>query len=52
PVRRPATLDSIARTAGLTPAETAAALGLLELDGHARSGPDGWVVVRRSGAAR
>lgn len=51
PVRRAATLDSVARTAGVTPAETAAALGLLELAGFVRSGPDGWVLARRCGAA-
>jgi DNA processing protein len=51
PVRRGATLDSVARTAGVAPSEAAAALGLLELDGFARSGPDGWRVAR-PGAAR
>lgn len=51
PVRRPATLDSVARTAGVTPAETAAALGLLELAGFVRSGPEGWALARRRGAA-
>ncbi len=52
PVRRPATLDSIARTAGVTPAETAAAIGLLEIAGFARSGPAGWTLARASGAPR
>ena len=45
PARRPATLDSVARTAGVTPAETAAALGLLELSGFVRQGPEGWVLA-------
>ena len=52
PARRAATLDSIARTAGLTPAETAAALGLLELAGFVRMGPGGWVLDRPPGAPR
>lgn len=52
PVRRPATADSIARTAGLTPAETSAALGLLELEGFVRRGPQGWSLPRRRGAPR
>jgi DNA processing protein len=51
PVRRPATLDSVARTAGVTPAETAAALGLLEIGGFARSGAAGWTLLRGPGAA-
>jgi DNA processing protein len=51
PVRRPATLDSVARTAGVTPAETAAALGLLEIGGFARSGVAGWTLLRGPGAA-
>jgi DNA processing protein len=42
PVRRPATLDSVARTAGVAPAEAQAALGLLELDGLVESTPRGW----------
>jgi DNA processing protein len=45
PARRPATLDSVARTAGVTPAETAAALGLLELAGFVRQGPQGWTLA-------
>jgi DNA processing protein len=52
PVRRPATLESVARTAGLTAAETAAALGLLELSGFVRLGLQGWVLAPRDGAAR
>ena len=52
PARRPATVDSIARTAGVTPAETAAALGLLELSGFVRTDLRGWVLERASGAAR
>jgi DNA processing protein len=46
PVRRAVTLDSVARTAGVTPAETAAALGLLELAGFVRLGPEGWALAR------
>jgi len=52
PVRRAATLDSVARTAGVTPAETAAALGLLEVAGFVRVGPDGWRLVPAGGAPR
>ncbi len=52
PARRPATLDSVARTAGVTPAETAAALGLLELSGFVRLGTDGWSLARQPGAPR
>jgi DNA processing protein len=51
PVRRPATLDSVARTAGVTGAEAAAALGLLELEGFVRAGPSGWT-LRPTGAPR
>jgi hypothetical protein len=43
------TLDSLARTAGVTPAETAG-LGLLELSRFVRHGPDGWALV--TGAPR
>jgi DNA processing protein len=50
PARRPATIDSIARIAGVTPAETTAALGLLELAGFVRSGVRGWALDRGSGA--
>jgi DNA processing protein len=46
PVRRPATLDSVARTAGLAPSEAQAALGLLELDGWVESGGGGWRLHR------
>ena len=42
PVRRPATLESVARTAGVTSAEAAAGLGLLELAGYVVPGPEGW----------
>jgi len=52
PVRRPTTLDSIARTAGVAPAEAAAALGLLELGGFVTGGPQGWALDRTSGASR
>jgi DNA processing protein len=45
PVRRPATLDAVARTAGLSPWETASALGILDVGGFVRSVPDGWVLV-------
>ena len=50
PVRHAATLDAVARTAGVTPAETAAALGLLELSGFVRQGPQGWTLARTRGA--
>jgi len=54
PVQRAVTLESVARTAGVTPAETSAALGLLELEGFVRRGPEGWALsrpaARRSGA--
>jgi DNA processing protein len=50
PARRAATLESVARTAGVTPAEASAALGLLELAGFVRSGPDGWCLARTPGA--
>lgn len=46
PARRPATLESVARTAGVGPAEAAAALGLLEVSGFVRLRPEGWVLVR------
>jgi DNA processing protein len=46
PVRRAVTLESVARTAGVTPAETSAALGLLELSGFVRHGPEGWTLSR------
>jgi DNA processing protein len=52
PVRRAVTLDSVARTAGVTPAETAAALGLLELSGFVRLGPEGWVLARPADRSR
>jgi DNA processing protein len=42
PARRPATLDSVARTAGVTPAEAAGALGLLEVSGWVRCDASGW----------
>jgi DNA processing protein len=42
PVRRAATVDSVARTAGVAPAEAHAALGLLEIEGLVESGPAGW----------
>lgn len=51
PARRPATLDSVARTAGAAPGEVAGALGLLELGGFVRSGPEGWRLAPR-GAPR
>jgi len=46
PARHPATLDAVARTAGLAPSTTASALGLLDIAGLVRSVPDGWVLVR------
>ena len=49
PVRRAVTLESVARTAGVTPAETSAALSLLELAGFVRRGPDGWALTRTAG---
>jgi len=49
PVQRPATLESVARTAGVTPAETSAALGLMELSGFVRCGPEGWALNRPAG---
>jgi DNA processing protein len=52
PVRRAATLDSIARTAGVTPAETAAALGLLEVAGLVGLVENGWLLSRPGGAPR
>lgn len=51
PARRPATLDSVARTAGVTPAEAAGALGLLEVGGWVRSDGSGWRLAPR-GAPR
>ena len=42
PARRPATLESIARTIGVTTGEAAAGLGLLELGGYVVRGPQGW----------
>ena len=50
PVREPATIDTVARTAGLTSAETAAALGILELSGFVMAGPQGWALARDFGA--
>ena len=47
PARGAATVESVARGAGLTAAETAAALGLLELGGFVRSGSDGWSLAVR-----
>jgi DNA processing protein len=52
PVRRPATLDSVARTAGVAPAEAQAALGLLELDGWVESGAGGWRLRRPGSSSR
>lgn len=43
PVRRAATLDALARTAGVMPTDTLAALGLLESLGHVRRASGGWV---------
>lgn len=42
PVRTPAALESVARTAGRTVRETLAGLGRLELDGHAVQEGGGW----------
>jgi DNA processing protein len=50
PVRRGATVDSIARTAGVAPAEAQAALGLLELEAFVVRGGDGWRLARRGQA--
>lgn len=36
----------VAARAGLTPAEARAALGVLQLEGHATRGPDGWCAHR------
>jgi DNA processing protein len=52
PVRGAVTFESVAREAGLDPAETAAALGLLELGGFVRSGPEGWRLVSQRGVPR
>ena len=52
PVRTAVTVEAVARTAGLTAAETAAALGLLELAGFVRSGADGWTLARSRGEPR
>jgi len=49
PVLRAVTLESVARTAGVTPAETSAALSLLELSGFVERGPDGWALRRPVG---
>jgi len=46
PARRPATVDSVARTAGIAPAEAHAALGLLEIEGLVESGAAGWRLRR------
>ncbi len=46
PARRPATVESVARTAGVTASEAPAALGLLELAGIVRLVRDGWVLTR------
>lgn len=43
PVRRPARVVGLARTAGLTPEEVEAGLGVLELRGLARRADGGWV---------
>jgi DNA processing protein len=51
-VRAPATVESIARSAALTAAETAAALSLLELGGFVRSGPEGWTLASSRGVPR
>lgn len=47
PVRRGATVDSVARTAGVAPSEAQAALGLLELDGFVVRADDGWRLAHR-----
>jgi DNA processing protein len=52
PARNAATVESVAREAGLTAAEAAAALGLLELGSFVRSGPDGWSLSPSSGVPR
>ena len=45
PVRATAEIDSIARTAGLSPAEVRSALGLLELTGRVRRSGNRWARV-------
>lgn len=45
PVRATAEIDSIARTAGLSPAEVRSALGLLELAGRVRRSGNRWARV-------
>ena len=45
PKRRPATVESVARTAGVTAGEATAALGLLELAGFVARGAQGWRVA-------
>ena len=42
PKRKPATLESVARTAGVTAGEAAAGLGLLALAGFVVRGAEGW----------
>ena len=46
PARRPATIESVARTSGVTVAEAAAALGLLELTGLVGRSERGWSLRR------
>lgn len=51
PVRRPARVVALARTAGLTPEEVEAGLGVLELRGLARRSDGGWVRARSGSTA-
>ncbi len=52
PVRRPAGLDSVARTAGLDHATVLRCLGLLTLDGRAAQEDGGWRLERAAAAPR
>lgn len=55
PLRRPAPLAAVARTAGLDPQQVGGMLALLKVRGLVRSGPSGWVrcsTDRSRGAAR
>lgn len=49
PVRRPATVEALARSSGLAPHEVMSALGVLELRGQAARSEAGW---RRAGRGR
>ena len=47
PLRKPASMTALVRTAGLTPTEVVAALGHLQSRGLVRRAPDGWVKQAR-----